>query len=138
MTHPPLGAFVALAIALLVAGGFGALFSAAGSASNLLSVGPYLTRVLGFSLAQASLSTILSLALGTALALALARRRFPGRDWIAGALGAASVMPAIVVVFAITAVYGRGGWLVQGIGALGGDATFRIFGWPGSCSPMCF
>jgi len=131
MTRPPPGAFVALAIALLVAGGFGALFSAAGSASNLLSVGPYLTRVLGFSLAQASLSTILSLALGTALALALARRRFPGRDWIAGALGAASVMPAIVVVFTITAVYGRGGWLVQGIGALGGDATFRIFGWPG-------
>src|SRR3954470_10182435 len=131
MTRPPPGAFVALAIALLVAGGFGALFSAAGSGSDLLSVGPYLTRVLGFSLAQAALSTILSLALGTALALALARRRFPGRDWIMAALGAASVMPAIVVVFAITAVYGRGGWLLEMLHATGVDAGFRIFGWPG-------
>src|SRR4051812_7958022 len=131
MTRPPPGAFVALVIALLVAGGFCGLFSAAGSAADLLSVGPYLTRVLGFSLAQAALSTILSLALGTALALALARRRFPGRDWIMAALGAAAGMPAIVVVFAITAVYGRGGWLLEGMRAFGGDATFRIFGWPG-------
>ena len=104
MRRPPLGAFVALAIALLVAGGFAALFSVAGGASDLLSVGPYLTRVLGFSLAQAALSTVLSLVLGGALALALARRRFIGRDWIGAALGAAAVMPAIVVVFAVTAV----------------------------------
>ena len=112
MRRPPAGAFVALAIGLLVAGGFAALFSAAGRPAALRAIGPYLTGVLAFSLTQAAISTILSLVLGAALALALSRRRFPGRHWVIAALGAASVMPAIVVVFAVVAVYGQGGWIV--------------------------
>jgi thiamine transport system permease protein len=125
------GAVVALAIALLVAGGFAALFSAAGQPSNLASITPYLTRILGFALAQAAVSTLASLVLGAALALALARRRFPGREWLIAALGAASVMPAIVVVFAVIAVYGQGGWIAEALRAVGVDPRFRIFGWPG-------
>jgi thiamine transport system permease protein len=74
---------------------------------------------------------VLSLVLGAAVALALARRRFRGRHWAIAALGAASVMPAIVVVFAVVAIYGHGGWLAEGLRALGLDPRFRIFGWPG-------
>jgi thiamine transport system permease protein len=125
------GIIVALAIVLLIAGGFGALFHAAGQPSELLAIGPYLTRVLGFSLAQAAISTLASLVLGAALALALARRRFPGHRWVIAALGAASVMPAIVVVFSVIAVYGREGWLMQAMRVFGIHADFRIFGWPG-------
>jgi len=128
---PPAGAVVALAIALLVAGGFAALFSAAGQPSSLRAIMPYLAGVLGFALAQAAISTVLSLVLGAWVALALARRRFPGRHWVIAVLGAASVMPAIVVVFAVVAVYGQGGWVAQGLRALGFDPRFRIFGWPG-------
>ena len=131
MRRPPIGAFVALGIALVVAGGFAALFSAAGTPTTLRSIGPYLTGVLGFSLAQATVSTLASLILGAALALALARRRFPGRDWLIAALGAAAVMPAIVVVFALLAVYGQGGWIAEALRALGFDPRVRIFGWPG-------
>ncbi len=69
MRLPSAGAFVALAIALVVAGGFAALFSAAGEPATLGSIGPYLTRILGFSLAQATVSTLASLVLGAALAL---------------------------------------------------------------------
>jgi thiamine transport system permease protein len=122
---------VAGGIAALVAGGFAALFSAAGEGSALTELGPYLARVLGFSLAQAALSTVLSLALGAALALALARRRFPGRSLVLSALGAAAAMPAIVVVFALVAVYGRGGFLQEALRALGFEPGFRVFGWPG-------
>jgi thiamine transport system permease protein len=126
-----MGAVVALAILLLIGGGFAALFSAAGEGSGVATIGPYLARVLGFSLVQAAVSTLLSIALGAALALALSRRRFPGRRWAIAALGAASVMPAIVVVFAVVSVYGRAGWLAAGMRSVGIEPGFRIFGWPG-------
>jgi thiamine transport system permease protein len=129
--RPPLGFWVAVAIAGLVASGFGTLFSVAGGASALLSICPYLTSVLRFALAQAALSTFLSVVLGSAIALALSRRRFPGRRLILAALGAAAVMPAIVLVFAIISVYGRSGWLLTALHAVGIGVEFRIFGWPG-------
>ncbi|WP_046864418.1 ABC transporter permease subunit [Microvirga massiliensis] len=125
------GTIVALAILALIASGFGALFYAAGQPSELVSIGPYLTRVLGFALAQAAVSTVASLVLGALLALTLTRRSFPGHRWVVAALGAAAVMPAIVVVFSVIAVYGREGWLVQAARLFGIDAGFRIFGWPG-------
>jgi thiamine transport system permease protein len=127
--HP--GSVVALAIVTMVASAFLALLAAAGSGSALLDVSPYLGRVLAFSVAQATLSTTLSIVVGVAVALALARRRFPGRSWMVAGLGAAAVMPAIVVVFAILAVYGRSGWLAAALGSLGIESDIRIFGWPG-------
>ncbi len=127
--HP--GAVVALLVLALVGGAMGALLSAAGERNSLAAIGPYLWRTLTFSTAQAGLSTILSLVLGACLALALARRRFPGHALVVAGLGAASVMPAIVVVFATLTVYGRSGWVAQGCGVVGGSPDFRIFGWPG-------
>src|SRR3954462_3870937 len=105
LLHP--GSLVALAIVALVAGGFVALATAGGERPTLLAIGPYLTRVLIFSALQAGLSTVLSLALGLALALSLARRSFPGRGLALAALGSTMVMPTIVAVFAVLAVYGR-------------------------------
>lgn len=122
---------MALAIVALVAGGFIALATVDGGRPALLSIGPYLTRVLAFSVAQASLSTLLSVALGITLALALARRRFPGRDLVLAALGTTMVMPTIVAVFAVLAVYGRSGWLAGALQFLGWSSDFNIFGYPG-------
>ena len=39
-------------------------------------------------------------------------------------------MPAIVVVFAVIAVYGQGGWIAEALRAVGVDPV-PIFGWPG-------
>ncbi|HEX2554513.1 MAG TPA: ABC transporter permease subunit [Microvirga sp.] len=125
------GALVLAGILALVAGSLGALASAAGASDGLSGIGPYLVRILAFSTAQAALSTLLSLALGVPLALALARRRFPGRHLALAALGAAAVMPAIVVVFAVVAVYGRGGWLSGLLAQFGIGPAFRVYGWPG-------
>src|SRR5919107_4282 len=129
LPHP--GSLVAFAILGLVAGGFIALATFDGGTPSLLSIGPYLWRVLAFSVIQALLSTVLSLALGVGLALALARRRFPGRDLVLAALSTTMVMPTIVVVFAVFAVYGRSGWLAEGLALLGWEGGFSIFGYPG-------
>lgn len=127
--HP--GSLVALAILALVAGGFLALLQTGSEGSNLLAIGPYLLRVLAFSLIQAGISTILSLSFGVALALALTRRRFLGREPLLALLGTTMVMPTIVVVFAVLTVYGRSGWLAQLLIGFGIDAPLSIFGYPG-------
>ena len=122
----------------LVAGGFIALATVDGGTPALLSIGPYLGRVLAFSLIQASSLDVLSLALGIGLALALARRRFPGRDVVLAVLGTTMVMPTIVAVFAVFAVYGRSGWLAEALDASRVDrrasASSAI---PASSSPTC-
>lgn len=129
LPHP--GSLVAFAIVALVTGSFVALAMVDGGRPALFSLGPYLTRILTFSLVQAGLSTILSLALGIGLALALARRHFIGRDIVLAMLGVTMVMPTIVVVFAVFAVYGRNGWVAELLGALGWSGDFSIFGYPG-------
>ncbi|RDI61782.1 ABC transporter permease subunit [Microvirga subterranea] len=129
LPHP--GSLVALAILALVTGGFIALATIDGGSPALLSIGPYLTRVLAFSVIQASLSTLLSVGLGIALALALARRRFPGRDAVLAALSTTMVIPTIVAVFAVLAVYGRSGWLAGALQFLGVSGDLTIFGYPG-------
>jgi thiamine transport system permease protein len=127
--HP--GTLVAVAIVALVVGGFLALATVGGEKPALFSIGPYLWRILAFSIVQAALSTILSLALGTVLALALARRRFPGRDVVLTLLGTTMVIPSIVAVFAVFSVYGRSGWVADMLSLLGWKSSFSIFGYPG-------
>jgi thiamine transport system permease protein len=129
LPHP--GTLVAVAILALVAGGFMALAMVDGGRPALFSRGPYLGRVLVFSIVQAALSTILSLVLGIGLALALARRRFPGRDAVLALLGTTMVFPTIVAVFAVLAIYGRSGWVSWLLQALGWSDGISIFGYPG-------
>lgn len=129
LPHP--GALVALGLAALAALSFGALVAAAEARAGAFALEPYLRRVLVFALTQALVSTALSVGFGAALALALARRRFPGRDLVLAGLGAAAVMPAIVVVFCVVAVYGRSGWLAAGLEALGSSVRPNPFGWAG-------
>jgi len=129
LPHP--GSLVAFAILALVAGGFIALAAVGGEKPALLSIGPYLWRVLAFSIVQATLSTVLSLMLGIALALALARRRFPGRGMVLALLGTTMVIPTIVAVFSVFAVYGRSGWAAEFLSLLGWKGGFSIFGYPG-------
>jgi thiamine transport system permease protein len=109
---------VASLIGLIVAGGGGSV----GSWS-------YIAGLLRISLIQAGLSMVSSLLIGAALALALARRtHFFGRPVRIAALNVATVLPAIVTVFAVTAVFGRSGWIGD-IGRLFGFETGSwIFG----------
>ena len=68
---------------------------------------------------QALLSAALSCLLAVPAARALARRRFPGRAALVALLGAPFLLPAIVAVFGIVAIWGRAGLFSRGLEALG-------------------
>jgi len=72
-----------------------------------------------FTLWQATASALISVALAIPVARALARRRFPGRALLITALGAPFLLPTLVAVLGILAVFGRGGLVNQGLAALG-------------------
>ena len=64
--------------------------------------------VIGFTLAQALVSTVLTLALGVPLAYVLARLRFRGRGLIRALLVVAFVLPTVVVATAFQQLLGGG------------------------------
>lgn len=73
---------------------------------------------LRFTLTQAALSALISVALAVPLARALARRRFPGRGALITLLGAPFLLPVIVAVMGLLAVFGRAGLLNAALGWL--------------------
>ena len=102
------GTLVLLTLSGIVGGAFIALLT---RAPELEVVGlwhdVYLRRVAFFTVWQALLSTLLSVGLAVPVARALARRqRFLGREWLIKVLGLPLVIPTIVAVFGIVAVYG--------------------------------
>lgn len=74
---------------------------------------------LRFTLWQAVLSALVSVALAVPVARALARRSFPGRGALITLLGAPFLLPVVVAALGIVAVFGRSGWISAGLGALG-------------------
>lgn len=72
-------------------------------------------RVLGFTVGQAALSTILTLALGLPLAGVFARYRFPGQGLWQAMATVPFVLPTVVVAAAFTALLGPRGWINQAL-----------------------
>lgn len=83
-----------------------------------LSLGPADWAAVRFSLMQAILSAVFSTLLAIPVARALARRRFPGRGALITLMGAPFLLPAVVAVLGLLAVFGRSGLLNQGLAAL--------------------
>lgn len=113
------GAAVALAIAALVAMVLWAIFT---TASDSTAQPPRVDvwHLVAMTTIQAGLSTVLSLLVGVALAWALNRLRFPGRDLVVGLFASAIVTPGLIVAFGLLAVWGRAGWINQAALALTG------------------
>jgi thiamine transport system permease protein len=82
---------------------------------------------LRFTVLQAALSAALSVGLAVPLARALARRRFPGRRLLVTLLGAPFLLPAVVAVMGLLAVFGRQG-LVNDAFAWMGLQRLSIYG----------
>lgn len=91
------------------------------------SLGTAERAAIRFTLIQATLSAVLSILLAIPVARALARRRFPGRALVITLLGAPFILPTIVAVLGLLAVFGRSGLLSAGLGALELD-PIRIYG----------
>jgi thiamine transport system permease protein len=72
-----------------------------------------------FTLWQALASAGLSVLLALPVARALARRRFFGRGLLITLMGAPFILPTLVAVLGLIAVFGRGGLLNQALAGLG-------------------
>ena len=74
---------------------------------------------LRFTLWQAVLSSVFSIVLAIPVARALARQSFRGRGVLITLLGAPFLLPVIVAIFGLLAVFGRGGIVNLVLGAFG-------------------
>ncbi len=122
LPHRPLriGSALALAaaVAMLIVLVLWAIFDAATDNGNASRID--ILHLLRMTAIQASLTTILSIGVGMALAWSLNRLRFLGRDLVVGLFAAAIVTPGMVVAFGLLAIWGRNGWLNQASEALFG------------------
>ncbi len=120
---------MALAIAGTVALILRAILTTAAEVPQAPSHTVDLWHLVSMSTIQAGLTTVLSLIVGTALAWALNRLRFPGRDLIVGLFASAIVTPGLIVAFGLLAIWGRAGWINQTALALfGKPLELPIFG----------
>lgn len=72
-----------------------------------------------FTLFQAFWSALISIAFAIPVARALARRTLPGHRFFVTLLGAPFILPVIVAVLGLLAIFGRNGWLNTTLGVLG-------------------
>lgn len=105
------------------------LFAHSGSLSfEQIIHSKYLKNVIWFSIWQASLSTILAVGLAIPVAFSLARQtQFTGRSLLIRLFSISLIIPSVVAVFGIIAVFGNNGWLNQLLKHLGYDG-FSIYG----------
>lgn len=106
---------LATLLALLVLGSAGVVAWQA----DRWTLGPADRAAVRFTLLQAALSAGLSCALAVPVARALARRRFAGRGALILLMGAPFLLPVVVAVLGLVAVFGRSGVFNQGLGLLG-------------------
>ena len=92
---------------------------AVASRGSGLALGPADWAAVRFSVTQALLSAIFSTLLAIPVARALARRRFAGRRLLIALMGAPFLLPAVVAVLGLLAIFGRSGLLNTGLQALG-------------------
>lgn len=111
--------FVALALAgLLIVGLLGPVVALASRAGGLsLTAADW--EAVRFTVLQALLSVVLSVALAVPVARALARRRFVGRGALVTLMGAPFLLPVMVAVLGLLAIFGRAGVINRGLDALG-------------------
>ena len=115
-----LGGWAGVAAAALIPGLIGVTaLAVALSAEAGRGLSPADWSAIRFTIWQAALSAALSVLLAIPVARALARRRFPGRDALVTLLGAPFLLPVVVAIFGLVAIFGRGGALNAALDALG-------------------
>jgi thiamine transport system permease protein len=127
------GALALFVLALLIGGAFVGLIHAAGGIGwQDFLARPYIRSVVLFTIWQALLSTVLSVLPAIAVARALARRQaFPGRDWLLRLFGLPLVMPSLVAILGIVAIYGQSGIVNRLAEAMGLPPGQYLYGLPG-------
>ena len=123
------GAIIAGAITAFIAATLGALLLQAPSlAITEILFDPYYLHVTKFSFYQATLSTLLSIGLAIPVASALSRRDFWGKALLLRLFSMTLVLPVLVAVFGLIAIYGNSGLLKQFFTFLELQSSFNIYG----------
>jgi len=128
------GVAALVAIALLVGGAFAGLVAegARDVSGAIDAFDSYLARIVWFTLWQALLSTLLSVAPAILVARALSRHpTFPGRAIILRLFALPLALPAIVAALGILSLLGRAGFLAGPLAALSGGSWPGIYGLSG-------
>lgn len=127
------GLFVLALIAGFVATAVAALLSVGGETSAATIIGdPVVRRVLWFTLLQAVLSTLISVAAAIPVARALARQpRFYGRQWLIRLMAVPMGLPVLIGALGIVGIWGRQGIVNDLLAALGSGERFSIYGLSG-------
>jgi thiamine transport system permease protein len=127
------GALTFLLLGLVIGGAFAGLLRAAGT----LDYGGFLhsrytQRIVTFTVWQALLSTLISVGPAILVARALARRAsFPGRALLLRLFGLPLVLPTLVGILGVVAIYGHSGLINRIIAATGAEPLQFLYGLPG-------
>ena len=108
-----------IAVGLVLALTLGTLCAVALRADFAVGLGPADWAAIRFTISQALVSASLSCVLAIPVARALARRQFWGRSVLVTLLGAPFLLPVIVAVIGLLAVFGRNGVLNTGLESVG-------------------
>ncbi|MFA0002892.1 thiamine/thiamine pyrophosphate ABC transporter permease ThiP, partial [Vibrio splendidus] len=126
---PKVGIWVAILITAFVVSAVGALLSNAPSLDiSQVWSDPYYWHVTKFSFYQATLSTVLSVGFAIPIAHALCRRQFFGRALLLRLFASTLVLPVLVGVFGLLAIYGNSGWLAKFLANFDIELPFSIYG----------
>ena len=98
---------------------FGPLIAVLWRAEGIAALSPADMSAIWFTVWQAALSALISIAFAIPVARALARRQFRGRQALITLLGAPFLLPVIVAILGLLAVFGRAGILNGFLAALG-------------------
>ncbi|WP_180899310.1 thiamine/thiamine pyrophosphate ABC transporter permease [Martelella soudanensis] len=116
-----------IVIAIVALSGFGRL-----QASIAVFDEPYVWRILRFTLWQATLSTLISVALAIPVARALARRpHFPGRLWIVRLMAVPLGLPVLIGALGLIGIWGRQGIFNDLLTFAGFGRPLQIYGLQG-------
>lgn len=119
------------ALALLLLLTFGTVIAVWSRAESVGGLSAADWAAIQFTVKQAFLSALFSVAIAIPVARAIARRRFPGRGVLVSLLGAPFILPAIVAVLGLLSVWGRAGYFSTAINALFGGEPLNIYGLKG-------
>ncbi|OOE37522.1 thiamine/thiamine pyrophosphate ABC transporter, permease protein [Salinivibrio kushneri] len=126
------GSMAASLVVVLIGSALWALFSHSHDlALTALWQDTYLRHVTYFSFKQATLSVVLSVGLAIPVAHALYRRQFPAKAWLLKLFAMTLVLPVLVGVFGLVAIYGRSGWIAQAFAHIDASMPFSIYGLSG-------
>ncbi|SEW43950.1 thiamine transport system permease protein [Cognatiyoonia koreensis] len=118
-----------LSVAVVLALTLGTLAAVIVRADGIGGLGPADWAAIRFTVSQAVVSALISVALAIPVARALARRSFRGRAALITLLGAPFLLPVIVAVLGLLAVFGRSGVLNSVLAYFGLEVS--IYGYHG-------